>query len=199
VQRKSPRAKRHARTREAILEAALQIVTENGISALSIREIANKIDYSPSGLYEYFASKEEIVNALVNEGFDRLAARLIRDIHGETATERLLTSARAYLHFARQEPQIYLLMFTCTPLQAISYAELSGNLAYYQLLQVFQEGVQSGEFRPSAEVGPMDLAYTAWAFVHGLAMLQLTLMHHAQEDIEEVHDRAVQLFVERFS
>jgi AcrR family transcriptional regulator len=199
MESKKPRAKRHARTREAILDAALQIVTEKGIDALSIREIASKIDYSPSGLYEYFASKEEIIAALVNEGFARLTAHLLRGTHGATPTERLLTSGRAYLNFARQESQLYLLMFTSVPLQAVSYAELSSNMSYRHLLQIMQDGVQSGEFHTSTEASPGELTYTTWAFVHGLAMLQLTLMYHAREDIEMIHERALRIFVERFS
>ena len=199
MENKSPRAKRHARTREAILDAALKIVTEHGVDALSIREIASKIDYSPSGLYEYFASKEEIINALVDEGLALLAARLTRDIHGETATARLLTAGRAYLNFARQEPQLYLLVFTCMPPQSVSYADLSSDSAYSQLLQIFREGVRAGEFHASTEVGPEELAYTTWAFIHGLAMLQLTLMRYAQEDIAQVHEHALQIFIERFA
>ena len=77
----SPREKRRARTREAILEAAMQVVRQKGVEALSIREIVGRIDYSPSGLYEYFSSKEEIIQELVDEGFARLTARLEHGIH----------------------------------------------------------------------------------------------------------------------
>ncbi|HTK06078.1 MAG TPA: TetR/AcrR family transcriptional regulator [Ktedonobacteraceae bacterium] len=197
MQSKSPRAKRHARTREAILDAALQIVTESGKDALSIREIAGRIDYSPSGLYEYFASKEEIIEALVGEGFARLTVCLIHEVQGETAAARLLAANRAYLKFAQQEPQLYLLMFTCTPSQSVSYAELSGDSAYSKLLQILREGVQSGEFQSSTAAGPEELTYTSWAFIHGLAMLQLTLMRNSPEDIDALHERALQAFVER--
>ena len=68
----SPRAKRHQRTRDAILEAARHIVHEDGIGGLSMREIARRIEYSPAGLYEYFGSKEEIIDAICEEGFRRL-------------------------------------------------------------------------------------------------------------------------------
>ena len=71
----SPREKRHARTRENILEAAMQIVMQQGVEAVSMREIAERIEYSPSGLYEYFSSKEELFAALVDEGRARLTAR----------------------------------------------------------------------------------------------------------------------------
>ncbi|NJN55580.1 MAG: helix-turn-helix transcriptional regulator, partial [Anaerolineae bacterium] len=55
----TPRERRHLRTKDAILDAARLIIKEQGADALSIRAIAEQIDYSPAGLYEYFGSKEE--------------------------------------------------------------------------------------------------------------------------------------------
>lgn len=52
----TPRERRAQRTRDAILEAARGIISKKGVEALSIRSIADAIDYSPAGLYEYFGS-----------------------------------------------------------------------------------------------------------------------------------------------
>ncbi len=60
--------RRHVRTKQAILDAALEIVIQNGPAALSMRSLAERIDYSPAGLYEYFSSKEEIISAVCDEG-----------------------------------------------------------------------------------------------------------------------------------
>ena len=60
----APRTKRHLRTKQAILDAARQIIAEEGPAALSMRALADRIDYSAAGLYEYFGSKEEIIAAV---------------------------------------------------------------------------------------------------------------------------------------
>lgn len=192
-----PHERRRARTREAILDAAMQIVKQHGVEALSIREIAGRIDYSPSGLYEYFSSKEEIIDALVDMGFASLTARLEHGIHGATATARLQEAGKVYMHFALQEPQLYLMMFNHKPLFPLPLTEVEQNTAYSQLLQILQDGLLSGEFRSAGGAGARELAYTSWSLMHGLSMLRLTLMNQVAEDIDSIHERAFQAFVEQ--
>ena len=192
---RSPREKRRARTRETILEAAMQVVMQHGVEALSMREIAERIDYSPSGLYEYFASKEEIIEALVNEGFARLTARMAHGIHGETALSRLQEAGKVYMHFALQEPQLYLMMFNHRPLSPFPFTEVEQNSAYSQLLQILQDGLLSGEIRSASGAGWQELAYASWSLMHGLSMLRLTLMSQVTEDIDRLHEKAFQAFV----
>jgi AcrR family transcriptional regulator len=193
----SPREKRKARTREAILEAAMQIVMQHGVEALSMREIAGYIDYSPSGLYEYFSSKEEIIDALVDEGFARLTAHLKQGIHGETALSRLQEVGKVYMQFALQEPQLYLLMFNHIPLAPYPLSEVEQNAAYAQLVQIIRDGLLSGEFRSASGAGWRELAYASWSLMHGLSMLRLTLMSQITDDIDSLHERAFQVFVEQ--
>ena len=189
----TPQEKRRARTREAILDAAMHIVMQHGVEALSIREIAGRIDYSPSGLYEYFASKEEIIDTLVNMGFAQLTARLKHGIHGTTALFRLQEAGNIYMHFALQEPQLYLMMFNHKPRVPLALAEIEQNTAYSQLVQILEEGLRSGEFRSA--YGAQELAYTSWSLMHGLSMLRLTLMNAGTQDIDGIHERAFQAFV----
>ena len=191
----SPREKRRARTREAILEAAMQVVIQHGVEALSMREIAGRIDYSPSVLYEYFSSKEEIIEALVNEGFALLTACLEYGIRGETALLRLQEAGKAYMQFALQEPQLYLMMFNHRPLFPFPLARVEQNTAYSKLLQIFQAGLLSTEIRSAS--GAQELAYTSWSLMHGLSMLRLTLMSQVIEDIDSIHEKAFQAFVEQ--
>ncbi len=194
---KNPREKRRARTREAILEAALHIVAERGVEALSIREIAEQIDYSPSGLYEYFSGKEEILEQVANEGFARLTTRLEQGIRGETAQARLLEAGRVYLRFALQEPQLYLMMFNHRPPSSFPLKEVEQNTAYAKLLHILEHGLASGAFRSTGAVGAHELAYTSWSLMHGLSMLRLTLMSQVTEDIDTMHERILEVFVEQ--
>ena len=175
----------------------MQIVVQSGVEALSMREIAGRIDYSPSGLYEYFSSKEEIIEELVNEGFARLTARMEHGIHGETALLRLQEAGKVYMQFALQEPQLYLMMFNHRPLSSFPFSEIEQNTAYAKLVQIFQDGFLGGEFRSASGAGSRELAYTGWSLMHGLSMLRLTLMSCVTEDIDSMHERAFQAFVEQ--
>ncbi len=83
------RQRRHVRTKQAILDAALEIVIQDGPAALSMRALAERIDYSPAGLYEYFGSKEEIIAAVCDEGQRMLYEAMDRVNGGLPPVERL--------------------------------------------------------------------------------------------------------------
>src|SRR4051794_6555692 len=110
-----PSERRYQRTHEAILEAARQIIHEEGISALSMRAIAQRIDYSAAGLYEYFASKEEIIETICRQGHRRLKDGMLRVNPNLPIREYLRDTGLAYIEFAVQNPDFFLLMFTKAP------------------------------------------------------------------------------------
>jgi AcrR family transcriptional regulator len=175
----------------------MQIVVEHGVEFLSIREIAKRIDYSPSGLYEYFSSKEAIIDELINEGFARLAAHIEQGVLGETALLRLQEAGRMYMHFAVQEPQLYLMMFNHRNAPSLSLADIEQVTAYAQLTRIVKDGLRSGEFHATNGAGWRELAYTSWSLMHGLSMLRLTLMNQINENVESLNERAFQVFLDQ--
>ena len=105
---RTPRERRHQRTQPAIIEAARQIIRESGVDALSIRAIAERIDYSPAGLYEYFGSKEEIVAAVCAQAFERFTRRLAQVDTTLPITEYILELGLSYIDFALRNPDSFL-------------------------------------------------------------------------------------------
>src|SRR5712692_1300319 len=107
---------RQERDREAvqraILDAARDLFLAEGYQNVSIRKIAERIEYSPAAIYGYFPSKDDIFFALAEEGF-----RLLGDATDAQAAERLapLDRLRAMFwrlyEFSRQHPQYFALMF----------------------------------------------------------------------------------------
>lgn len=175
----TPRERRQARTREAILEAAREIITETGADALSMRAIAQRIDYSPAGLYEYFGGKDEIIEAVCLEGGRELFLRMDTVDKTLPPADYLQAIGHAYIRFAVEQPDYFLLMFTSrSPVQSEDEAAQSGeDSAFGILLHAIRRGVEAGIFqqRPSFDV--LTIAYAAWATVHGLAMLRATHLH----------------------
>lgn len=184
------RERRHARTKQAILDAAQQIIAERGIEGLSMREIAQRIEYSPSGLYEYFRSKDEIIQGLCDEGFERLSERIRYRIATEHApVQRLIASGLAYLEFAMQQREQYMLMFNSIPDTRLSLEEIGNNSAYGLLKQTVQECIDAHEFRVHEHHGQEEISYQLWALLHGLAMLRLTLFSKESADFDTFNHR----------
>ncbi len=161
---------------QAILEAAREIINDRGVSQLSMRAIAERIDYSTPGLYEYFNSKEEIIQALATQGHQRLRGYLLTVDPGLPPAEYLQAIGQAYIEFALANRDYYLLMFT-TPPSAVSLETMLGESSSYPvLLQAIQRGVEAGLFQTRPGYGANEMAYSSWTLVHGIAMLRIAYL-----------------------
>lgn len=148
-----------------------------------MRAIAERIDYSPAGLYEYFGSKEEIIAAVCTQNFERFAKRLAQVDKSLAPTEYMLELGLAYIDFAVRNPDSFLLMFTTFPLlqdeHGASLYSGSGdkpidNDAFNILLQGVKRCVEAGIYRTAPGFDVLEMAYASWTQVHGLAMLRIT-------------------------
>jgi AcrR family transcriptional regulator len=101
--------------RERILDAARRIVVREGFAALSMRKIADAIEYSPATLYLHFASRDEIARALCAEGFAQLLATFVPLAAIADPAERLKALGHAYVAFGVAHPQTYRLIFMEDP------------------------------------------------------------------------------------
>ncbi len=197
------RQRRHVRTKQAILDAALEIIHESGPAALSMRSLAERIDYSPAGLYEYFSSKEEIIAAVCDEGQHTLYEAMNQVDASLPPVEHLYHIGKAYIRFALDYPDYFLLMFTTTPPNALADApveEVQALLrqegsAYGILLRAIQRGIDEGVFRVRPGFGLDDMAYAAWTLVHGIAMLRITALRPYPADLEPADDQALANFM----
>ena len=182
----TPRERRHEKTRQSILEAARKIIAMGGPDALSMRAIAQHIDYSAAGLYEYFDSKEEIIAAVCEQGHRRLTEYMLRADQNLPPDELLMELGLAYIDFALRNPDFFLLMFasptTGVDLRASS-EEMTAELlqdgsSFALLLAAIQRGVEEGIFQARPGYGPFEMAITAWSMVHGIAMLRIGHLKH---------------------
>jgi len=188
----SPRERRHEKTRQSILDAARKIIATEGTEALSMRAIAQRIDYSPAGLYEYFDSKEEIIGAVCQQGHLRLTEYMQRADPHLPPDALLLQLGLAYIDFAVRNPDFFLLMFTnlntgvapgTTPDQAMMDMQQEGS-SFPLLLRAIQRGVDEGVFKAKPGYGVFEMAFTTWAMVHGIAMLRIGHLRHYPGDFD---------------
>jgi AcrR family transcriptional regulator len=106
---------RHERDREAvrraILDAARDLFVSEGYGNVSLRKIADRIEYSPASIYSYFPSKDEILIALAEEGVRLFADTSREPLEGLPAIDRLRRIVLRLYRFSVDHPQYFALMF----------------------------------------------------------------------------------------
>jgi len=98
-------------TRQLILEAARQLFAKHGFEMVTMRMIADKIEYSPTAIYVHFADKDSLLRELCAGDFRSMSAAVVRAHKVEDPKERLRKLGRAYLDFALDHPNSYMLLF----------------------------------------------------------------------------------------
>src|SRR6266508_2468114 len=110
--------------RRAILDAARELFVVEGFQNVSIRKIAERIEYSPAAIYGYFASKDDIFFALAEEGFRLLCDSGASPDHPDFQRLAPLDRVRAVFwhlyEFSREQPQYFALMFVDRSVPRIS-------------------------------------------------------------------------------
>lgn len=158
-------------TRAKILESAYRIVKEEGWQALSMRKIADEIEYTAPIIYEYFANKEAIIAELNKMGFLHLAKVMeeARDKH-TTPEKQLEAMWMAYWDFAFRKKELYQLMFgvsvNCCTGQRAPESE-----APEKLVTAVIEQLMAGRNVTRTEV--CRKYYTFWSVLHGLISINL--------------------------
>lgn len=169
--------------RSSILDAARALFVERGIEAVSMREIAKKIQYSPTTLYHYFADKEALLQAVCDEDFLKLANGMREIMKLPDLVERIRALAHGYATFALQNPNHYRLMFMTprTPCNLDITLIQQGNTeqdAYAQLKLVVKESFEAGLFRQELTNDEL-IAQTLWASIHGVCSLEISMGREA--------------------
>jgi AcrR family transcriptional regulator len=172
-----------------ILEAARSLFIERGFEETSIRNIAERIEYSPTTIYLYFKDKDDIFYALHQEGFILLNQYFRALEHVSDPFERLKAINRAYINFALENREYYDLMFISrSPMNALekdSDKWVEGNKAFGALTGTVAQCIAQGYFKG---MEPEILSFTCWSMVHGMCALDIrgrcsVLSEENQKDI----------------
>jgi AcrR family transcriptional regulator len=157
--------------RSLILDAARKVFLEKGYSQTSIRNIAEEMEYSPGTIYLYFKDKDEVFHALHEEGFRRMLEKMQPLEHVPDPFERLRAMGRVYLEFARNNKDLYDLMFIIqAPIKHEEQTEKwqMGQRTLEYLKNVLRDCQAKGHFK-NQDVE--YLSFAIWATVHGMSAL----------------------------
>ncbi|WP_250499401.1 TetR/AcrR family transcriptional regulator [Caballeronia sp. GAWG1-5s-s] len=160
--------------RERILEVSRGIVKREGLASLSMRKLAEAIDYSPAALYLHFRNRGEIERALREEGHAQLRAAFEPHASIADAAARLRAIGLAYVQFGLNEPETYRLMFMDNA-NANSGNVSDDNAAMLSLIaDAFLELQAANRLvRLPSGAAAAACAQAFWANLHGITALQL--------------------------
>src|SRR5580698_716002 len=108
---KERREREKSDTRDKILNAARELFITQGYDGVSMRKVAEKIEYSPTAIYVHFADKEDLFHQLCTQDFARLSEVFQSSAMPLDPVERLKQIGRTYVGFGLQYPNHYKLMF----------------------------------------------------------------------------------------
>lgn len=185
--------------RERIIEAARDIVGEEGLDALSMRALAVRIGYSPATIYLHFHDKDELLRSVMEEGFKRLGATVEEEVARlpveAGALEQLAGTARAYARFALESTGYFRAMFRMPAvpnLEGCPEPRAGGTVSHEGAISLLRRAEAEGEVTTG---DPDAAALMGWGLMHGLTSLYLSghLGEHVSghEEFMELIDVAI--------
>lgn len=204
----------HGDLQSSLLATATTMITEQGIEALSLRKLAERIGVSRTAAYHHFKDKNDLLSAIAAQGFSSWQAQVKEIIDNKALTDRekFHTFVHFYVRFATQNAAIYKLMFGSTlwkkdlpsaneqgQHKAEGVSKSSQNLiniaypSFQYQLEMIQTWQQKGILPKSQN--SLRLAQVTWATLHGIAQLVIDGIYGDASQIDEMCQCAVELFI----
>lgn len=189
----TPADRRRRKVREAIIDAAETIFTSEGEEGISMRRLAEAIDYSPAAIYKYFASKDDLFTAIREMFFERLMSRIKQAMNeGGEVAPLCARCIRAYIETGMEEPNHYMMAFSPS-VTSKPHVHEEKEVAYEAesaLVSMIEQGQAEGVFR---DVDPRMASKSVWASLHGMTMLIVCLddFPHGMPGSEHIDREAV--------
>jgi AcrR family transcriptional regulator len=156
-----------------ITTEARRLLDKEGAEAVTMRRVAQAAGITPMAIYRHFPDRTGLLNALADEGFQQLAARLAGKRFSGGVEQRLTKMVAIYLEQALENPRLFELMFLKPREGARRYPRdfKAGRSPTANLMfEVVREGMDSGHFRRD---DPWEIVFEMGAFCHGIIMLYL--------------------------
>jgi AcrR family transcriptional regulator len=194
----------HGDLRQSLIEAALELLTEEQNWLFSLREVARRAGVSHNAPYNHFVDKRDLLGAVAALGFERLRDRMLSAIVGvHRADDALAKTGVVYIRFGVTNPAHYRLMFGSSlgagDADKPEIVVRAANSAKAVLLDVIERGVARGVFAglASDKMGVEVGALAAWSIVHGLTMLLIDRLAQnvTRRSIDSITQQVTKTFV----
>lgn len=181
------RERQKEETRRAILDAAGALFADNGYEAFSLRQVAERIGYSPTTIYLYFEDKDELLFEVALEGFE-MFGQMLRDASqtAATPTDRMAAIGRAYIRFGLDHPVHYKLMFLHRP-EFLMRPRPGGRRptidSFGVLSDTVEELLSTGTIAPA---DPVTVTHLLWTGVHGIVTMAISAPQFDEDQASRV-------------
>jgi len=201
--RARPQPYHHGDLRRALIDTALQLVTEEQDWTFSLREVARRAGVSHRAPYNHFTEKLDLLAATAAVGFERLRDGMLRAMAGiDDAEAVLIAIVSTYVRLGLGNPALYRLMFGPALSAAGSedrptVARAAGAEARGVLEEVIRRGARTGVFAVSPG-NPREIALaalSAWSAAHGLTMLVIDRVSPPDLSAEDMIERLLRTVV----
>jgi AcrR family transcriptional regulator len=158
-------------TSERIALVARKLVQREGAEAVTMRRVAKSVGITPMALYRHYADRDSLLNALADDGFEELAARLADTAMPDHAEQRLVKILDVFLDFALERPRLFELMFLRRREGARQFPEdfHAGKSPTARFAaEALEAGMNQGVFRKD---DVWEIAFETGAMLQGLVML----------------------------
>ena len=188
------RERERMETRTKILDAARNLFAEHGYDAVSMRQIAAAIEYSPTAIYVHFKDKEALFHELCRHDFGELVQAFGGIVTIADPVERIRQVGHAYMRFGLARPNHYRLMFMTpklppAPEETIRQERGDPTQDGYAVLKAaVLEGLAAGRFRPEL-TNPELIAQTFWGAVHGVVSIEIAMNNDPWIEWTPIEDR----------
>ncbi len=187
----------HGDLRSHLLEAATQMIREQGIEQLSLRKLAQKVGVSRTAPYHHFKDKNELLCAIAQQGFIDRSNMMKQGANNESLKPRqqLTQFMLDYVTFAQRNPEIYELMFGRTIWQKKIETQALKDSAYptfQHQLSITKNWQQNGVLDKNAN--SLRLSQVIWGTMHGIAKLLIDGIYTDTSHIEEICECAARQF-----
>jgi len=161
----------HGDLRQTLIAVSVDVITRQGLDALSLRALATRAGVSSGAPYHHFADRADLLAAIALEGFEQLAQAMLshRDAAPADPIARLDAIGQAYVLYASSHPGHFRVMFRDNSPAGRNPTLSAASQRAYQLLREVVEDCQRAGRAPAGDSSALVL--TAWSLVHGLATL----------------------------
>ena len=198
---KERREREREEIRGKIMDAARELLIRDGSESVSMRKIAEAIEYSPTAIYVHFADKAALMQELCQHDFKSLAHVFHELAEIADPVERIRQTGHTYIRFAAKHPNHYRFMFMTPHAQVQGECEIQAAYeadqgkndpnenSYLFLLQACEQAIKQGRLRKEL-TDPNLVAQTFWAAVHGVASIEVTFKNDPWIQFADLETRA---------
>lgn len=160
-------------TAASILTAARKLLDREGVAAVAMRPVAERVGITPMAIYRHYADRASLLNAVADEGFCELAVRVEALQLKGGVEHRLMQVGDVFLDAALKFPSLYELMFLMRRDGARVYPtdfKARRSPTFNPTVNILEEAMSAGELRSD---DPIEIAFEMSALSHGLIVLYL--------------------------